>query len=58
MKQRNKYIAPAVLRRVMIEMESDLLAGSTVTPQSKIETAGQKIETKDFSQTGFNSDWE
>lgn len=58
MKQRNKYIAPAVLRRVLIEMESDLLAGSTVTPQSKIETVGQKIETKDFSQTGFNSDWE
>jgi len=53
-----KYIAPAVKRSVEIEMEQAILDGSTVTPQSKIETAGQKVDTKDFSDTGFNSVWE
>jgi len=60
MKQRNKYIAPTVLRSVLIEMESEILSGggSVVTPNTKIDTAGQTVETKSFDADGFNSVWE
>jgi len=53
-----KYIAPAVKRSVEIEMESDLLQGSVVTPTSTVDTAGQTVQNHDFSDSGFNSKWE
>lgn len=52
------YVAPRVRRIVEMELEQDLLTGSVVTPNTKIETAGQKVETRDFSDSSFNSTWE
>lgn len=52
------YRTPAVLRQVAVELEQNLLAGSVVTKKTTIETAGQKVENKDFSESGFNSTWE
>jgi len=53
-----KYIAPAVKRSVEIELEQEILTGSVVNPQTKIETAGQKVENRDFTDSGFNQTWE
>ncbi len=41
-----------------IEIEQPILSGSVVTNSTGIETAGQKVENRDFSDTGFNSTWE
>lgn len=56
MKQRI-YKAPSILKTVDVLLEDNLLA-SVVTPKTKIETAGQKVEDHSFSDSGFNSKWE
>lgn len=58
MNNKKHYKAPAVLRSASVEMESPILTGSVVTNNTTIETAGQKVETRDFSEAGFNSTWE
>ena len=50
-----KYETPSVVKTVDVCLENDLLAGSVVNKKTKISTAGQQVETKDFSETGFNS---
>ena len=52
------YSSPCILQEVKMELESDILAGSVVSKSTKIETAGQQVETRDFSDVGFNSTWE
>ncbi|MBR1872441.1 MAG: hypothetical protein IJ795_04465 [Bacteroidales bacterium] len=52
------YSPPAIIREVELCLEAGLLAGSVVTKETKIETAGQHVEKRDFNSEGFNSTWE
>lgn len=58
MQSRKRYIAPAVIKRVSVEMETELLAASTVQPDTAVKTMGQEVVTMDFSQSSFNQEWE
>lgn len=53
-----KYLAPKVKDSARMELEQGILTGSVVDPKTTIETAGQKVEERDFSQSGFNTTWE
>ena len=55
---RKKYIAPAIIRTVSVELETEILAGSTVQKSSEVKTMGQEVVTMDFSDTSFNQVWE
>ena len=55
---KNCYTPPLVKKKVSYEPEAVLLAASVVTKNSSIETAGQKVEERDFSDAGFNHTWE
>jgi hypothetical protein len=52
-----KYIAPVVLRKVSIALETNLLA-STVQAKSEVKTMGQEVVTMDFTQSSFNQEWD
>lgn len=52
------YIAPAIIKTVSIEIETEILAASTVKNDSEVKTLGQEVMTMDFSQSSFNQDWE
>lgn len=52
------YKAPKILRKVTVELECPILAGSVVSKETTIETAGQQVEQRDFSTSGFNQVWE
>ncbi len=58
MESRKRYLAPAVIKQVSVELEADLLAASTIQPDSKVNTMGQEVVTMDFSQSSFNQEWE
>jgi len=58
MNNKRIYKAPAILRSVMVQMETPILVGSVVTRETTIETAGQTVEKRDFSESGFNNVWE
>ena len=60
MNRKKVYRAPAVLQRVPLALESDVLGGSVADSLSgNVESTGQKVENKDFSSTGsFNHSWE
>lgn len=51
------YIPARVYQRLSIEMEGALLAGSVVE-KMKVESAGQEVETFDFTGNVFNHNWE
>ena len=53
-----KYIAPAIIKAVSVELETELLAGSTVNRSSEVKTTGQEVVTMDFSQSSFNQEWD
>jgi hypothetical protein len=53
-----RYIAPAIIKTVSIEIETEILAASTVKNDSEVKTLGQEVMTMDFSQSSFNQDWE
>ena len=53
-----RYIAPAIIKTVSIEIETEILAASTVKNDSEVKTLGQEVMTMDFSQSSFNHDWE
>ena len=52
------YVAPCVRKIVEMELEQDLLTGSVVTPKTKIETAGQKVDDHSFADSSFEAKWE
>ena len=54
------YVAPAVIRRVSMELETPILAGSVVNNSTSIKTAGQEVQSYDFSDpsSSFNQVWE
>lgn len=58
MESRKRYLAPAVIKKVSVELEADLLAASTIKPDSEVKTMGQEVVTMDFSQSSFNQEWE
>ncbi|MBO4657575.1 MAG: hypothetical protein J5639_07370 [Bacteroidales bacterium] len=58
MDNRIVYETPAVIREYKVELEGQLLAGSVVTKNTTIETAGQKVDDHSFGDTGFDSKWE
>ena len=58
MKSSRKYSSPAVLKEVPICFETRLLAGSVVTKDTGVKTAGQEVSTYDFSSSSFNQEWE
>ena len=59
MKQKNSYAAPCVLRKISIELEGTILAGSVVDSVSGVKTTGQDME--EFidvsSSSTFNHSW-
>lgn len=57
MKSKN-YISPRVLNTGNVLLENNLLAGSVVTKDTKIETMGQEVKNYDFSGSSFNQVWE
>ena len=60
MKQKNSYVTPCVLRKIPIELEGTILAGSVVDSVSGVKTTGQDMEEFiDVSSSGsFNHSWE
>ncbi len=58
MKSCKRYIAPAIIKTVSIEIETEILAASTVKNDSEVKTMGQEVMTMDFSQSSFNQEWE
>ena len=58
MAKKFNYIAPDILKQVSVYLENGILAGSVVTKDSNVQTAGQQTETYDFSASSFNQVWE
>jgi hypothetical protein len=52
-----EYVLPLVLQKVSLELEEGILAGS-VADSTTVQTAGQEVETYNFSSDSFNHDWE
>ena len=52
------YRTPGVMKTVDVLLEIDLLAGSVVKKDTKVQTKGQEVASYDFSQSSFNHDWE
>lgn len=59
MKNKKEYTAPALRRKVLLERETELLAGSVVENVTGVEATGQTFESMDFSSTSttFNHTW-
>lgn len=57
MSHKRIYTSPAILQTVPLEMEGELLGGSVINSNSKVETGGQTASDKDFGGSGFNHDW-
>ncbi len=58
---KSKYKTPAVIRKVSIELESPLLAGSVVDSFNAggVDTTGQEVVKKNMDDgTSFNHIWE
>lgn len=51
------YTKPCVLNALPMEMQSNLLAGSTVTKDTQIKNVGQETVSYDFSNPQFNQEW-
>lgn len=60
MKQKQQYVAPAILRQTALSMGVAILAQSIVD-KANVVSMGQDVENLDFSPgntNGFNFDWE
>lgn len=56
---KKKYIAPALVDDLTLELEAEILGASVVTEDTtSVETKGQKIENYDFTDSNFNQSWE
>ncbi len=58
---KSKYKTPAIKRKISIDMETPILAGSVVDAfnEGGVKSAGQEVVDQDFSnETLFNHDWE
>ena len=52
------YLAPAIIKTVSVELGAEILASSTIKPDSEVKSMGQEIVTMDFSQPSFNQEWD
>lgn len=57
-KDEKRYESPAVTGECLARPQASLLAGSVVTKNTTIETAGQKTDDHSFGDSGFDSKWE
>jgi len=60
MKQKNSYVTPCVFRKIPIELEGTILAGSVVDSVSGVTTTGQQTGSfyEDVSSSStFNHSW-
>ena len=53
------YESPAVLRRIAVELETPILAGSVVDALNAngVKAAAQELVQEDASADGFNHEW-
>ncbi|MCR5351357.1 MAG: hypothetical protein K6E35_02535 [Bacteroidales bacterium] len=58
MNKLRKYSAPVVLDDLTLELEAEILGASAVVEETIVESAGQQVETVDFSDPAFNQQWE
>lgn len=59
MEHKMKYIAPAILKELKIEMEGGILASSSVVKlDTEVISTGQEIFEIDAEAEGFNHNWE
>ena len=62
MKQKSRYESPAVLRKIPLRLEGEILSGS-VKDNMTINSMGQEVQNFDFNFTGegpddgFNHQW-
>lgn len=57
MERKLKYMAPAILEELKIEMEGEILASSSVVKlDTEVVSTGQEIEV--IEADGFNHSWE
>ena len=55
--KREKYFSPAVLEKIVIELESEILSPSVVIDEdTEVTTAGQEVV--EFDMSSFTSSWE
>ena len=60
MKQKNSYVTPCVFRKIPIDLEGAILAGSVVDSVSDVTTAGQgtgDVYDDVSSSSTFNHSW-
>lgn len=51
------YQSPEILRKVAISSAASVLAGSIVD-KANVVSQGQQVDTYNWTDTGFNHDWE
>lgn len=57
MEKNQKYVAPAILEDVDVELGCQILAESVVSKDDKVESVGQEV--KDHTMTsGYEHSWE
>ena len=56
MKQKQQYVAPAILRQTALSPGVALLAGSMAS--SDIKSVGQEIDPYNYDGNTFNHNWE
>ena len=54
---KKEYITPTIHRIETLRLETEMLAGSVVTEDTTVETAGQKVEERNMSGAEFNHTW-
>ena len=52
------YESPSVKKKLAIRLETSFLAGSVVSKDTAIETAGQQVEERSFALPDYNHTWE
>lgn len=56
---KSKYMSPAIVRSVAIEMDAEILGGSIVDQVEGVKAIEQDVVEHDFSDaTTFNHSWE
>lgn len=51
------YVTPCFFEGYELQTGSHILAGSVVTTDTTVETAGQGVEEHDFSGSEFEVEW-
>ena len=57
-KTKRKYVAPAVLETLWLEMDGPILAESVVTEDTEVESVGQEVIDVGLENSDWNHKWE